>query len=65
MNETVGVLNLRIAQLERYLSIVKNKQSLSTPYPEHYQHLLKVNSELEQKLNQLIANRQALHRTLS
>lgn len=65
MNETVGVLNLRIAQLERYLSVVKNKQSMSIPYPEHYKRLLRVNFELQQQLKQLIANRQALHRTLS
>ena len=35
MPETVGLLDLKIAQLERRLKLLKQQQSLSQPYPLH------------------------------
>ena len=39
MEETVGTLSLKIAQLEQKLHLLQKQRLLSKPYPDHLAHL--------------------------
>ena len=52
--EPVGVLNLRIAQLERRLKVLEQQQKLSSSYPDYKAKLIQQKSQLELQLEQLL-----------
>jgi hypothetical protein len=62
IQETVGMLDLKIAQLERRSKLLKQQQSLSRAYPIHQAKLIRQDSQVQSQLNQLIQRREELIR---
>jgi len=60
MQETVGVLDLKIAQLQRRLKLIKQQQSLSQVYPLHQAKLMQQDSIIQGQLRQLLQRRTEL-----
>lgn len=60
MLETVGTLNLKIAQLERRLQLLQQQQQLSRVYPGHYAKLVQEDDQVRRQLQQLLQRRQRL-----
>ena len=60
MVETTGTLDLKIAQLERRLSVLKQQQVLSLAYPAHRARLVHEDCQLQRQLEQLTQRRQSL-----
>lgn len=60
MLETVGTLNLKIAQLEQRLQLLKQQQQLSRVYPTHYAKLVREGDQVRRQLQQLRQRRQSL-----
>jgi DNA repair ATPase RecN len=60
MLETVGTLNLKIAQLEQRLQLLKQQQQLSRVYPTHHAKLVQEGDQVWQQLRQLRQRRQSL-----
>lgn len=60
MPETVGLLDLKIAQLERRLKLLKQQQSLSQPYPLHQAKLRQQDTQVQLQLQQLLQRRAEL-----
>ena len=60
MIETTGTLNLKIAQLEQRLKLLRQQQSLSSVYPAHRAKLLAEDARVERQLQQLLQRRQKM-----
>ncbi len=60
MLETVGTLNLKIAQLERRLQLLQQQQRLSQVYPGHHAKLVQEDNQVRRQLQQLRQRRQSL-----
>jgi coproporphyrinogen III oxidase-like Fe-S oxidoreductase len=60
MLETVGTLNLKIAQLERRLQLLQQQQRLSQVYPGHHAKLVQEDDQVRRQLQQLRQRRQSL-----
>lgn len=60
--EPVGILNLKIAQLERHLKLLEQQQMMSGPYPDYKAKLIQkkmwVQTQLEQLLRYQLAEQQ-------
>jgi hypothetical protein len=63
MIETTGTLNLKIAQLEQRLKVLKQQQILSGVYPAHQAKLIEEDARVQQQLQQLLQRRQTLLQT--
>lgn len=63
MIETTGTLNLKIAQLEQRLKVLKKQQILSGVYPAHQAKLMAEDARVQQQLQELLRRRQNLSRT--
>jgi hypothetical protein len=53
MPETVGMLNLKIARLERRLKVLAQQQAMSSAYPAHQDHLAQEYVRLQLQTDQL------------
>ena len=53
MLETIGTLNLKIAQLEHYLQLLKKREMLSRVYPEHQKNIAQQAFQVQLELDQL------------
>jgi hypothetical protein len=60
MQETVGTLNLKIAQLEQRLQVLKQQQFMSQTYPDFTATLSRKKLELQTQLGQLLKARDEL-----
>ena len=60
MLETAGTLDLKIAQLEGRLQLLKQQQQLSGAYPAHHAKLVQEDDQVGQQLQQLRQRRQRL-----
>ena len=65
MIETTGTLNLKIAQLERRLRLLKQRQLLSGVYPAHRAKLSEEDAQVQRQLEQLLQRRQTLSHTIT
>lgn len=59
VQETVGMLDLRIARLKHRLRVLEQDQAMSRPYPIYHAHLTQENLKLQLQLRQLIQCRGA------
>jgi len=57
IHENMGLLNLKIAQLERHLRILEQQQILSSPYPDYRAKLAQKTSQVQSQLDQLLQHR--------
>jgi hypothetical protein len=57
IRETVGTINLKIAQLERHLNRLEQDQALSSGYPYHKARLMQKKLKAELQLQQLLQSR--------
>jgi hypothetical protein len=57
MQETVGTLNLKIAQLEQKLQLLQKQRLLSRPYPTHLAHLILQDFQTRSQLHRLLEYR--------
>ena len=55
--ETIGTLNLKIAQLRHYMRILQQQQALSLPYPDHRSKLEREKLQVERELQRLLQSR--------
>lgn len=60
MLETLGTLNLKIAQLEQRLAVLKQQERLSYTYPAHKAELVREYLRLQSELGRLTEHRQRL-----
>jgi hypothetical protein len=60
MPETVGMLNLKIAQLERRLHIFSQRRPLGENYPNYQNYLTRICEQLQMQLDELFHRRQEL-----
>ena len=58
--ETMGMLDLKVAQLEYRLKLLKQQQFLSRAYPLHQAKLIEEDCRVQQQLYQLMLRRQTL-----
>jgi hypothetical protein len=58
--ETIGMLDLKIARLEQYLQVLEKQQALSEMYPLHRTRLILYGLQVQSELNQLIQRRRQL-----
>ena len=65
MIETTGTLDLKIAQLEQRLKLLRQQQSLSSLYPAHRAKLLAEDARVQQQLQQLWQRRQLLFQAMT
>ena len=65
MIETTGTLNLKIAQLEQRLKLLKQQQILSGVYPTHQAKLIEEDCRVQRQLEQLLQRRQTLSQTIT
>lgn len=63
MPETLGTLNLKIAQLERQLKVLQQQQRLSSIYPTHEAQLALKYLRIQAILDQLHQRRQEFLQT--
>lgn len=59
-SETIGTLNLKIVQLERYLNVLKEQQYLSQPYPDYQARITLETQTVQSRLNQLKKQREQI-----
>ena len=57
MEETVGTLNLKIAQLEQKLQLLQKQRLLSRPYPDHFARLTLQDFQTRSQLQNLLEYR--------
>ena len=57
VEETVGTLNLKIAQLEQKLQRLQQQRHLSRPYPDHLARLSRQDLQTRSQLHQLLEAR--------
>lgn len=57
MEETVGTLNLKIAQLEQKLQLLQKQRLLSRPYPQRLAHLSLQEFQTQAQLQRLLEQR--------
>lgn len=57
MQETVGMLNLKISQLEHRAGLLKKQQLLSQAYPDHQANLRQQEVLIRNQLDQLLRRR--------
>ena len=57
MVKTVGILNLKIAQLEQQLNILQQRQILSQPYPDYQKQLGYQDQQVRLALQHLMQDR--------
>lgn len=57
MEETVGTLNLKIAQLEQKLQRLQNQRRLSRSYPDHLARLSRQDHQTRSQLQRLLEDR--------
>ena len=60
MTETLGMLNLKIARLERRLAVLKQQERMSSAYPTRKAELIREYLRLQSMLFQLTQRRQEL-----
>ena len=65
MVETTGTLNLKIAQLEHRLKVLKQQQILSMVYPIHQARLIEEDLRVQRRMQQLLRRRQILSQTIT
>ena len=65
MIETTGTLNLKIAQLEQRLKVLKQQQVLSGAYPAHRTKLVEEDWRVQRQLQQLWLRRQMLSQSVT
>jgi hypothetical protein len=58
--ETMGLLDLKVAQLEYRLKVLQQQQFLSRAYPFHQAKLIEEDCRVQQQLHQLMLLRQTL-----
>lgn len=63
MPETLGTLNLKIARLEHYLTVLKQQQMMSSAYPDHEAQLTLEQLRIQTLLHQLIERQQEFLQT--
>ncbi len=52
--ETVGTVDLKIAQLERRLKLLEQQQALSSPYPDYKAKLIQKKLHIQLQVQQLL-----------
>lgn len=65
MVETTGTLNLRIAQLEHRLKVLKQRQLLSVVYPIHQARLIEEGLQVQRQVQRLLQRRQTLSQAIT
>ena len=57
LQETMGTINLKIAQLQRHLRVLEQQQFLSSPYPDYKAKLGQKIMLVQTQLDQLLQSR--------
>lgn len=60
MQETIGLLDLKIARLRRRLEVLQQEITLSDPYPQHKADLFEKDLKLRLELYRLFQKRQEM-----